>query len=323
MTMSAQAQLLESGAPTTLEFTFKHRVFSAEGAVFRKTSDGSDVALVVPLGDVVGTLPIATLRASFNIAAESEDGKLLAKVVKAMRFMREIHPGDSIPSEIIDGSGSWMVDEKYLVAAKARIALRLVAWLQGEDVGQLATHELIAKAENPETRQMVQNAFGAAATKLGYAEDQRGQIVDLVGRLANEYSYIEALRDRFDRLKRLIATLKLLYGAYSRERATQDMITRCNTLLVKPAQKIFALFDAVDANTGEILQTLRNYQAQVDYIRKTRDTLRELHLMWEDILERWEDVEPSTSPAAEVAIRDTYRFAARHFSQATTWSMSL
>ncbi len=306
----------------TLEFDFRHRVFSAKGAVFRMTPDRNEVTFCVPLGSMMAALSLDTIRSSFEILPDSVDDYLLKQVCQALKFVQQIRPGDSIPSEILDGRASWMVDEKYLLTAKARISMQLVGWISGKEIHASEMHELLVEAEKPETRRMVQEAFGAIAEKLGYKPEQRSEVVDLVDRISQELSYVEALRDRFGTVRRMGAILKNLAATCSRDRNLQQAIARCTSLLAKPAQKIMDTFGQVDANTGEILQTLRNYEAQVDYIRKVRDELRETYLLWEELLQLWDRYDGMPGPAVEKLVRETYRFAARHFSQAVDWSPS-
>ena len=319
--MTDAAERSPSGAPTAdaLVFAFQHKLFSAKGCVFRKTAEGG-IALHFPLGDITAALSPETIRASFDIKAGCADDELMKQVGKALRFVREVRPGDSIPQEIVDGRASWMVEEKYLLAAKARISVQLVSWLRGQDMRDAAPEELIAAAEAPEMRQTIQEAFTTIAQKLGYAPERREEVVDLIGRLAQEFSYVEALRDRFARVRRIMAMLKSLGGTYRRERGVQEIIVRCNVLLNKPTQRIFDVFREIEANTGEVLQTLRNYDTQVAYVRKKRDELREMYLLWEKMIETWDACDGSACPATERLIRDTYRFAAQNFTRVATWT---
>jgi hypothetical protein len=317
--MTENATKFEKIPEKTVNFDFQHKVFSTAGCTFRKAADGSGVAMYVSLGDVSGSVPINGICTTFSIAPGSSDDLLLKRVGQALRIVKEVHPGDSIPSEVIDGTASWMVEERFLSTAKARITLQLIAWLRGQHLGEVAPDELLVQAEAPAARQAVQEAFSAIAEKLGYGPEKREEVVNLIDRIARELSYIEALRDRLTRLQRMSSMLRTLHGTYARERQTQEIIDRCSILLSKPIRAIMAKFAAVDANTGEVLQTLRKFDAQVAYIRKVRDELRETYLLWEDLLAIWDDCDGTQSPAAEKAVREAYRFSARHFSQATTW----
>jgi hypothetical protein len=300
------------------EFRFEHKLFSVNSCVFRRS--GGVVSLYMPLGNVMVAVPVDKIVRTFDIPADSNDAALLSRVAAALKFVQEVRPGDSIPSEIITGRASWMVDPKFLAAAKAKISLQLVAWLSGNHVDNLDINEFIVLAERTDMREKVQEAFSSIAEKLGFDGDHKQEVIELVDRFAIELSYIEALRDRFNELRHLLAKLKTLSAFYRRDRNTIETIARCSTLMAKPAQRVLDKFTAFDANVGEILNTLQRFEAQVVYVRDTRDELRENYLYWEEMIRLWENLKPITGSEVESAVRETYRFAARNFSSGVAWS---
>jgi hypothetical protein len=300
------------------EFRFEHKLFSVDSCVFRR-ADGV-VSLYMPLGGVTVAVPVDKLVKTFDIPTDSNDATLLSRVAAALKFVPQIRPGDSIPTEIINGRASWMVDPKFLAAAKAKISLQLVAWLTGKHIDNLDINEFIVLAERNDTRDRVQEAFSSIAEKLGFGAERKQDVVDLVDRFAVEVSYVEALRDQFNELRHVIQKLKTLSNLYRRERNLVEITTRCNTLLAKPVQRVLDKFAAFDANVGEILNTLQRIDAQIVYVRDTRDELRDNYLYWEEMIRLWEHVKAVTGPEAEAAVRETYRFAARNFSSGVAWS---
>ncbi len=308
--------------PENVQFDFENRVFAVEGAVFRKTSGSGTVALFIPMGESMAAITIKQIKSGFEIPPDSNDDKLLGYVTKGLEYVREIHPGDSVPSEVISGKASWMVDEKYSAAAKARVMMQLVAWITGEDFETMDLRDILARAENPETKKVVQEAFADIAKKLGIGEDRREEVVQMVDRFAHELSYIEALRGELGRINQLVAKLKGLYKNYHGDSTLGESLLRSNTLMEKPVQAIANKFDEFDATIGEILNTLRQYDAKVEYVRKTRDELRQVYLLWEEILGLWDRCDGSEESDTENAIRETYRFAAQHFVQTDDWSLS-
>lgn len=307
--------------PQNVTFDFENRVFSVDGAVFRKTSDG-EVALYVSMGETVGAVPLKQLKSVFDIDPDSQDAQLLDYVIDGLEFVREIRPGDSVPLEVLTGEASWMVEEQYLAAAKARITMQLLAWLTKGEFQTTNPREFLAKAEDPETKKLVQRAFGDIAEELGYGKEKREDVVQLVDRFAQELSYIEALRDQLRQIKALARKLKDLYKANRNDSSMGEAISRCTTLMEKPIRAIFAKFDALDGTVGEIVNTLRQYNAQVEYVRKVRDELRQAYLLWEPILGVWAGFDGANTPEAENVIRETYRFAAQNFVQTDNWSLS-
>ena len=107
------------------------------------------------------------LRTEFDLSPETGDGKLLGIVEKALRYVREIKPNDSIPHELLDGTASWTVEEKHRTIARNRLTIQLVSWLTGGETLVVDLTQLEQIADDPKTKTRVQEAFTKAAEKLG------------------------------------------------------------------------------------------------------------------------------------------------------------
>jgi hypothetical protein len=141
--------------PETVHFDFKHRLFTIDGCVFRKTSDGSEVALLVPMGEVQTALPVHQIRQEFEIDPKSDDEQLIQWAAQALQYVRQIYPGDSIPSEVLIGKAPWMVEKNFLPLARARIAMLVIAWKTDEDISKLKTKDILERAESAEAKAML------------------------------------------------------------------------------------------------------------------------------------------------------------------------
>lgn len=311
----------DSADPKTIEFQFEHKVFSVEGCVFRKTEDGQDIGLFVPMGEILAAITVGQLRSTFEITPDSNDGQLLEKAVQALQYIKQLFPGDSVPVEVLDGSAFWMVEEQYLALAKARISMQLIAWHTGEDTGEIDVKQIVELSEDPENVKLVEQAYVAMAEKLDYPPGKHQDVIDLVGKLAQELSYVEALRDKLAKTRQFQEKLGKLFSASEDDKPLRESITRCNTLLNNPIKQIFGMFEALDANTGEILQTLRGYDAQIKHIREVRDKFREIYLLWEEILDQWMAFDSTDPQKIDNMIRTTYRFAASNFAQKDDWGI--
>src|SRR5947209_6955453 len=80
-------------------FVFEHAVFSVKEACFVLSPQTGEPSYNVPLGDVKASLPVDTVASSFGIGKSSPDAELLQIVKSSLKFVKEIRPGDSIPSE--------------------------------------------------------------------------------------------------------------------------------------------------------------------------------------------------------------------------------
>jgi hypothetical protein len=304
-------------------FSFEHAVFSVKEACFIISSQTGEPSYNVPLGDVKASLPVDTVVSSFGIAKSSLDAELLQTVKSSLKFVKEIRPGDSIPSELLNGTASWRVEPHHREIARARISVQLASWMGGTSIDSIDVAELETVAAMPDTKKRVQEAFETMAEKLGLGKENKQDVVTRFDDLAREMAYIESLRERFGKIQKIYSSINFL-GAkvYNRERAILEEITRVRVLMKKPVEEIAAIFEQLDANTGDILNTIRKFAAQIRYIRETRDTLHQRFMLWDSLIEQWSGIGLERSATLDRLVRVTYQFAARHFPQANDWGLT-
>ncbi len=306
-------------------FDFVHKIFQIDNGIFQPDPATDEPVYCVDLGDLRANLTFATLRVAFDIPADGEDSHLLDEVARGLVYVKRIRPGDTIPSELLDGSASWSVSATHRAIAKGRIWVGLVAWLAGRagaggrGTADISMLELAKVAESPEARAHVQSAFGRLAAELGYGEANRAQVVEKVERLVDELAYIEALRERVARARRIVELLKRLRTVYRRERGTTDEIERTVLLIEKPVYRLECDINEVDAQAGETNNALRNLLRQITFIRQKRDRLHAQLMKWDDILAAWHGVEAERTATTHRLIRNTYRFVARYFPAESEW----
>lgn len=312
-----------SRAPKTAapprRFEFAHKVFAAPKASFERDDTTQEPVFSVDLGDLRAAMSIDALRAYFKIEPDSADGKLLAEIPDALKYVPRIHPGDAIPSELIDGTASWKVEKHHLETAHGRIAAGLLAWM-GEGSKAESAVEFAAMATDPAVKAKVQEAFSKLAQRMGLPEDRKGEVVDSVERLAAELSYIEALREKVGQMRRLIDLFRRLQAGYRRERGIADSLVRIIQLLDKPVRRYEQRLDEVDAQTGETANTILNLGRQIIYVRQARDWLHGETMRWDGILTTWAGETIERNPAQQRKVSDTYRFAARYFPVDEAWA---
>lgn len=302
-------------------FVFEHPVFAVKEAVFSLSPTTGEAVYNVPLGDVRASLPIDTIASSFGIAAGSPDSELLQSVKRSLRYVKEIRPRDSIPTELLDGTASWKVEPHHREIARARITVQLVSWMSGKPMDGIDAAELETIAAMPETKKKVQEAFEIMAEKLGLGRENKQEVISKFDDLARELSYVEALRERYGKIQKLYANFSVLHTLYKRERGVQEEINRVRILMKRPVEEIGQVFEQLDGNTGEILVTLKKFAAQIRYIREVRDDLHQRFMRWDSLLDQWSGVVLECGSRIERLIRLTYQFSARHFPLNTDWSL--
>jgi len=303
-------------------FAFEHKVFSMAGGYFSYVTNTKDAAFHIPLGDLKGAIALPILRSEFDLTAETNDGKLLDIVDKALRFVREIRPNDSIPHELLDGTASWSVEEKHRTIARNRLTVQLVSWLTGGDTLMVDLTQLEQISDDPKTKARVQEAFTKAAEKLGIGAERKQEVVDMIEKLARELSYIEALRDRYCRVQYINAQLLLLSKVYKREPGIRNEIFRMQVLIRAPVADFDSMFTQADAQTGEILAVLRNIGPQTKFIREMRDELHNRLMLWDEMINPWAAITVEQSAEMESLLKDTYRFLARNFAVTNDWPLT-
>lgn len=305
--------------PETVVFDFKHRLFSLDGCVFRKAQGSEQVALYVPMGDVVAALPVHQIHLEFEIPKESDDHRLMSLAGQALQYVKQVYPGDSIPREVITGKAPWMVDEKYLKQAQAWVSMLVVAWKTGEDTASMKRKDMLERAATPETKVILEQAYPEIAKAVAPDEPRPDQAKELLEKLAQELSYIEALREKFLDIRRMQTKLKGTSSAYQSEKAVAEQITRCNSMFEAPTRSFYEKFAELDTYVVDLTSILKHFDAQVNFIRGERDAFRQIHQLWEPLLERWEKYPGGRSENGEELIRDTYRFAAQHYMRTADW----
>jgi hypothetical protein len=295
-------------------FVFQHKVFSLDQAYFAVEPRSREPVYYVRLGDLQAVLPLPMVRAEFGIDKDSADGKLLEVVAKSLRFVKEIRPNDSIPRELLDGSASWSVEEKHRLAANARIIGAIA-----ELVGARNLLDLIEE-KSDSAKQRVREAMVEAAKKSGLGGEQAQQAPGLLEAFAREYTYIEALRDRFAEVRGVLNALgQIVKGAKTDQQTLQDVL-RVQALLRPPIGDIEATLNALDGQTASLATILSKPAAQIELVRRVRDDIHFRLQLWDELIAKWQDqAREGAAQTVESLVKETYRFAAFHFPQTRDW----
>jgi hypothetical protein len=308
-------------SPST-HFVFVNKVFAMPGGYFCIAPDGNDAVFNVHLGDMWGKINFRALRDSFGIEEKSDDARLLNVVEKGLKFVKEIRPGDSIPREILDGTASWSVDPRHLQIARGRLTIQLVSWITGRDERITDRHKLEQIVEDPNIKQRAQEAFAKMARMLGLPEEKKQEVVDKVDYLARELSYIEALRDRYGLVQKIMNRLNLAKKLFKGDNQVQADIARMQALAKTPIGNFDDIFSQTDDQTAEVMAMMRTYDAQVAFIRRMRDELHTNLMVWDEMIDMWHEHEVDREPETEGRLKKTYQFLAKNFLISKVWQRS-
>jgi hypothetical protein len=309
MAKKAKKQIIELDVPITK---------AAPEGYFCKSQAGEPV-FHMKLGDIDVTLPISGIRREFKVDPQSADSRMLDLVAKALVFVTVLRVGDALPTEVLTGEPSWTITGDHRLRAYQRLTLQLATWLTGEERVFTSSEELSQIAEDPNNKKKWNEAFDEAAKRLGFKENGREQVVNLVQSLAEEIAYIEALRDHYDRIEGVTQRIQHLRKIYSRENSVREIADSVARLMTRAQTLLQESFHEIDGQTGEILSVLKSPGAQVKYIRKARDQLYCRMFAWKEMLTRWDEAPRDRDPGNVVLLRDMYRFLATRYMPAMDW----
>lgn len=315
---AAESQKQSQGQPldANTHFVFENKVFQVEGCFFSLTEGSREVILNIPMGDITGSIKLASLCAEFGIEKGSSDDTLLNLVKRGIPYVRQIRPNDVIPSEVLDGSASWQIDNRHATLAMSRLSMRLVNWLTGSDVDTMDAAAVLSIVEDKEMADRVNQGLEKAA---GIIKKRKEEVIVRFENLAKELAYIEALRDYYATIYKLFGRLKKFQSVYSDDANLVQEIERMRQLMKPPIAHIRATFENIDLQTMEVLPLIKSYEAKISLIRTTRDNLHLETTIWEDLMNIWEGVPDYRSDEAKIALQNTYKFLAKNFTVSHSW----
>jgi len=312
----AAEQPAEGGAQALAitHFNFQHRVFKTPGARFLLKGHQNQPTFRVDMGDLDGLIDIPVLKKEFGIAENSHDDKLIDLAVAGLRYVPDIKPEDTIPSELLTGKASWTVSPKHKKIAEQRLQVQLLSWVSGKEVLLTDPQEIAMFLEQIENREKLRMAFGNAAKALGYEAENTEPVIKQLELLARELCYIEALRDRYSQIPKIGEKMTELGKSYGSDRNAKLELNRVYALLQTGIQEYTAIFGEADAQTGEIVAAMKSIERQVEYIRKIRDDLHFLIMLWDPHINSLGNWQSRRTPATDKVLSNLYRFLAPRFS---------
>jgi hypothetical protein len=291
-------------------------------AMFRRAEGDGAPVMVVPFGDGLAALPLRSLQREFGIPDESADGRMLGLIAESLDFVAGLTIGDPLPAEVLDGHASWQPATRHQQIAMARLRLQLLAWIDPAAAAQEAAQppSLSRFESDPALRGAVQRAFEEAAKTLELPGPQA--VIDLVTDIADELSYIEALRDTF--LRRVEAFVGRLDGFASGvvNADRQAALTRIRRLAHLALDQLASRFGEVDSQTGEVIATLRHAERHRSFIRSHRDWLYRSSRAWAPILAEWDGAMIGLDDATWTRLNRAYHFLAPRFMPVQEWFSS-
>jgi len=301
---------------TAALFTFDHPALRLESAFFTLQLGTREPIMRVRLGQTDGTVPLRQVMATFDIKPDSPDGLMLRRVEAALRYVPTIRHGDTIPTEIVDGTASWSIDPKHKEMAALRIAGTLFRTIGRTDLAALeGDGDEVAEA----ARRHVKDVAADIARRSGLPEDDRMAVVERVEALIGEFAYIEALRSYWKPLFDMPRKLREIVKLNQRDRDFTGQMATAQNLLKAPTQQTSKRLEEADRLVEDPFKAIRDHAKVLKRLRQLRDVLHGESLRWGDIPATWGGLRTTTDAAGSEALRLS-RFLSTNFYNVKSWA---
>ena len=303
--------------------SFQHKFFSSmDNPYFRISPETGKPGMYFRLAEDAVVLNLPGIRREFKLD-KHPDGAMLDWIAAGLRYVKALMIGDAIPAELRTGEASWQVEGRHRQIAYTRMAGHLMGWITGAGFDVTDARMLEDMAADDGFKEQVTDAFDRAAEELGLeGSEGREQVVKQIEKLAGEWAYVEAVRERFAKIVKLKAKLTELESKYKNDRMEAERVQRCRALLETGVEEWHARFQGVDADFADVMGTLRDLDAQVTKLRQTRDDLWQRMLVWDDLLREWDFAVIKRSAESLKLIDKTCRFLAPRYMDVDEWVLN-
>jgi hypothetical protein len=316
---SVDELIAATGGGANAIFDFRHKVFALPGARFALDQHMQEAMFYIYLGNLSVSLTPLVLRREFDIEISSIDSQLIELASQALRHVKEVRPGDSIPKELVDGSASWSVEERHRLLAKAKLLSQVAAWFS-HDGPPASVEDILAMTENDlAAKEEFQNAFAEIAQSLGLDPTRKQEIIDHIDSIARELCYIEALREHAGQMRTIHEKVLQLSRMAKGDPEISEGLRRAQTLLKHPVAEFSNRFGEIDTQTADLLAMLRNPLSQIKFIRDARDKLHSSLLPWNDIFDRWRDQQLVLNHSTDESVHALYHWLAAKYAPSRVW----
>jgi hypothetical protein len=296
----------------------QHPVFSSFGdALFRLSDYGRKPALIVDMHDREASLPIDGLMREFRIDPVSDDGAMLGLISRALVFVTGLRMGEWLPAEVLTGEASWALDDAYRERSLGRFNLCLLAWML-DGASSVDRVSISQAGMRPMSAESLASGLRLMATKVGEVTPDEALL--RIRRVAEEFAYIESLRDRLLRgAGRMLSALDRLSRTFRGDVTHKELLSQVRRLGAIGLADLQARFDRVDAEVSDIERVVVDSARLVELVRRHRDDLYVRCRAWDPFLSEWGVAEVGPSTRTWHLAHDIYRFLAPRFMTVVEW----
>ena len=301
---------------------FQHPFFhiNADGYFHVDRTDRRPV-YVINLGDQGGIISFQSIRRELLLGNDGADQTMLNAVGEVLKFVNEIHLGDALPSEIVNGEASWEPEAHHRKVADQRVVAAMVKWSEGWDGPISELNDLRQFTAQHVDHDKIARALRRLDKTVGTESHGLTRIQPVLEKLAKELSYIEAQRETLERIRRigrLLEHIRRAGGGQANDPHEIAAVLRVFKIMMKTLDKELA---SVDDQVAEFLAAVSAHETLYEHIRRVRDQLRSQLISWEEPLTHWENVTRKDIDLTEVApkVGYLYRFLAPLYAPVDKW----
>jgi len=312
--------LSEASSLRTVQFQHVFFQTNANGYFHLDQADRRPV-YVINLGDQAGIVSFQSIRQELLLGDNGADEAMLDAVGEALKFVDEIHLGDSLPPEVVTGEASWEPLPRHRATADRRVVAAMVKWSEGWE-GPISELDDLRRFTN---EHVDQEKIAQALERLHTTVDGEGQgltrIQPVLKKLARELSYIEAQRETIERIKRIGRILEHIRRIGGGQSGDTNEVTG----VLRSFKPMIGMFNyklaSVDDQVAEFLAAVSANEALFVHIRQVRNEMRHHLMTWDELLPGWDVVTRKNIDTIDVApmVSDLYRFLAPRFAPIDEW----
>ena len=242
---------------------------------------------------------------------------MLGMVGPAREFVSGLRVGDWLPTEILTGEASWVVDEGFQERALARLNLFLLAWMSG-GASSVAREVLSSVGRAPMSTAGIEAGLRLMASKVGGIT--RDDALSRIRQAADEFAHIESLRDCLLRgAARMLMMLDRMVHTFRGDTTHRELLTQVRRLASLGMADLQARFDLADAAVADIEVVVVDPDGVTAALRLHRDGLYVRSRAWEPYIAEWGTLEVRHTAKTWQLVHETYRFLAPRFMTVVEW----
>ncbi|MBO6785064.1 MAG: hypothetical protein JJ899_17590 [Alphaproteobacteria bacterium] len=304
----------------------QHSFFSKfPDALFLRDEESGVPVLMFELGEQKVRLPFEGFKREFGLAEWAADAVMLNTIAISLNYVTALKIGDDVPMEVLTGNPSWTPDALQIAEARKRVTAELVGWNLEQEVPRDDPAQLRQFGERYVNGETIRFALLRLSAHLGYRADGASQLSKTMNDLCEEFSYIEALRERAAGVAGISRKVAAMKGAFSHHAGIMADLHPVSQMIATPVGQFREMLREMDGCLSNIASVFSDFEATKRYVREKRDGLAQRLAPWDALHSTWDQLSPRGADPFSIVppLRDLYRFLAPRYMPVDEWTLLL